>query len=343
MISIGSLFTGFGGLDLAAESVLGGRTIWTSEIDRGACKIIAERFPEAPNLGDITKIKWEEVPRVDALTGGFPCQDLSQAGRRAGLGAGTRSGLWSAMAEAIGALRPQLVIIENVRGILSGKANREMESDGGGLAGGASERALGRVLGDLACLGYDADWCGLPASAVGAPHNRYRIFIIASPGDADRSDLYRRSASRQQGEAGSPARSAADADDLGAAPPDSGGQRHQGPLGQGADSGKRSDPYGCGPQPSGRDRGAWGEFEQIIERWEMITAWPAPPPTQPGVRGPRPRLSPWAVEWMMGLPPGWVCGVPALRRSEALRCLGGGVVPQQAAAAIALLLEEAAA
>lgn len=119
---IGSLFSGAGGLDLAVEHVTGGRTVWHCEADPDASKVLAAHWPNVPNLGDITLVDWlyvAEVAPVEVLCGGFPCQDVSAAGRRAGLAGGTRSGLWAEMARAIEALRPVLVVIENVEGLLT--------------------------------------------------------------------------------------------------------------------------------------------------------------------------------------------------------------------------------
>ena len=190
-LAIGSLFAGFGGLDMAVEEAFGARTAWVSEIDPGACKVLAHRFPDAPNLGDITAIDWATVPRVDIITGGSPCQDLSTAGRRAGMTDGTRSNLWVAMREAIAQLQPSLVVWENVRGALSAHAHSDLEPCAGcvGDRGGKpSLRALGRVLGDLAELGFDAEWRGLRASDVGACHQRFRIFVLAWRRDAVLAD-----------------------------------------------------------------------------------------------------------------------------------------------------------
>jgi DNA (cytosine-5)-methyltransferase 1 len=83
--TIGSLFSGYGGLDLAAETVLDARTVWTCDVDPAASRILRHRFPHAPNLGDITAVDWTRVPPVDVITGGFPCQDVSHAGARKGL------------------------------------------------------------------------------------------------------------------------------------------------------------------------------------------------------------------------------------------------------------------
>lgn len=100
-LRVGSLFSGYGGLDLAVEHVLNGETIWFSEINEHVTRIFAHHWPDASNLGDITAIDWSTVPPVDVLCGGFPCQDVSTVGKMSGLKPGTRSGLWSYMAEAI--------------------------------------------------------------------------------------------------------------------------------------------------------------------------------------------------------------------------------------------------
>lgn len=196
MTTIGSLFTGYGGLDHAVEAVTGGRTIWRSDIDPGACKVIAHHWPDEPNLGDITAVDWSAVEPVDVLAGGFPCQDVSTAGKRAGLiryGEGNRSGLWAEMARAIDILRPSLVVAENVRGLLSAKADAHPDVfDCLACVADTNDkpmRALGAVLGDLAQLGYDAAWRVVRASDIGAPHQRARVFVIAWPADANRAGL----------------------------------------------------------------------------------------------------------------------------------------------------------
>lgn len=123
-LRVGSLFSGYGGLDLAIEHITGGETVWFSEINRPVARVFSHHWPNVPNLGDIATVNWSDVPPVDVLCGGFPCQDVSMVGKRAGLVPGTRSGLWSHMAEAIEALQPGLVVIENVRGLLSASAIR---------------------------------------------------------------------------------------------------------------------------------------------------------------------------------------------------------------------------
>jgi len=157
-VRVGSLFAGIGGFDLAARRV-GWTTAWHSEIDPYACAVFAQHFPESRNVGDITT--WEpdvERDTVDLVCGGFPCQDVSQAGRRAGI-EGTRSGLWEHFARVLRVLRPRYAVVENVPGLRL--------------------RGMGRVLGDLATIGYDATWDSVASADVGAIHLRERVWIVA--------------------------------------------------------------------------------------------------------------------------------------------------------------------
>jgi DNA (cytosine-5)-methyltransferase 1 len=186
-LRIGGLFEGYSGLSMGVGRVLDAELAWYSEIDKGACKVLSHRFPGVPNVGDVTTVDWSQVEPVDVLTGGSPCQDLSHAGRRAGMTEGTRSNLWVAMREAIAQLRPGLVVWENVRGAYSAAADSALEPCPGcvGDGSGVHLRALGRVLGDLSDLGYVGGWHGLRAADVGAPHGRFRVFVVAVP-DAQR-------------------------------------------------------------------------------------------------------------------------------------------------------------
>jgi DNA (cytosine-5)-methyltransferase 1 len=188
-VRIGSLFSGYGGLDLGVQAKLGGAVVWHAEVDPNASRVLAHHWPDVPNLGDITRVDWSQVDPVDVLTGGFPCQDVSSAGKRVGLRPGTRSGLWSQMAYVVSVLRPRLVIAENVRGLLSAPAASDVEPCPWCLGEDTSHalRALGAVLGDLADLGYDTAWCGLRASDVGAPHQRFRVFVAATDTHQPRS------------------------------------------------------------------------------------------------------------------------------------------------------------
>ena len=182
-LKIGSLFSGYGGLDLAVSKVFDAEVAWHCEWEDAPSQILEANFPGVPNYRDVTQVDWASVEPVDILTGGFPCQDVSLAGRRAGLGEGTRSGLWSEFAKAIEVIRPRWVVIENVRGLLSAKAGSDVEQCAWcmGEAGDGEPplRALGAVLGDLAELRYDARWHGVRASDAGAPHQRFRVFVLA--------------------------------------------------------------------------------------------------------------------------------------------------------------------
>ena len=158
---IGSLFSGYGGLDLAAQQYFGGDVAWYSEIEAAACKILAAHHPIVPNLGDITAVDWHAVEPVDVLTGGYPCQPFSHAGKRKG--SSDERHLWPFVAVAIDALRPRVVVLENVRGHLT--------------------LGFGDVLADISRMRYDARWGLVRASDAGAPHGRARIFIVAKLGN----------------------------------------------------------------------------------------------------------------------------------------------------------------
>lgn len=159
-MTVGSLFSGIGGFDLGLERA-GFSIKWQVENNEYCRKVLRKHWPAVPCHYDITTIDWATVQRVDLLCGGFPCQDLSFAGKRAGID-GARSGLWSEYARAIGHLRPRYILVENVPGLLT-------------------NQYMGRVLGDLAACGYDAEWDCIPASMVGAPHRRERIWLLAYP------------------------------------------------------------------------------------------------------------------------------------------------------------------
>lgn len=195
MTTIGSLFTGYGGLDMGVAMALDpdARVAWTSDVEPGPCKLAATRWPDTPNLGDITQINWDDVEPVDIICGGSPCQDLSLAGKRAGMATGTRSGLWESMAAAVETIRPRLVVWENVLGALSARAYSPVESEPGMLgaeSAGPALRAAGRVAGDLASIGYSSAWSVVRASDAGAPHQRARFFLIGYP-DGEPWDMRR--------------------------------------------------------------------------------------------------------------------------------------------------------
>jgi len=160
-LTVGSLFAGIGGFDLGLENTGGFTTKWQVEIDPYCNRVLAKHWPTVPRYGDIRTMDWDTVEPVDVLCGGFPCQDLSFAGKRAGID-GARSGLWSEYLRAIVSLRPRYVLVENVPGLLT-------------------NAYMGRVLGDLAESGYDAEWDCISASSIGALHQRDRVWIMAYP------------------------------------------------------------------------------------------------------------------------------------------------------------------
>ena len=155
------LFSGIGGFSLGLERA-GFETVAFCEIDKKCHKVLNKHWPDVPIFEDVCTLTKELLDErgitVDVICGGFPCQDISLAGKGAGI-EGERSGLWTEYARIISELRPKFVIVENVAALLS--------------------RGLDRVLGDLAEIGYDAEWHCIPASAVGAPHRRDRIWIVA--------------------------------------------------------------------------------------------------------------------------------------------------------------------
>lgn len=171
---VGSLFSGIGGLDLAAEAAFGARTVWHCEIDKHARKVLQVRWPDAVLHDDVRTLTADTAEPIDVLTGGFPCQDLSVAGKRAGLD-GARSGLYGEMLRIADELRPEWVVFENVPPLL---------------------RYRSRVEADLERMGYGSVWQVCEASDVGAPHRRQRVFVVARRGMCAHVMLPRPSAQR---------------------------------------------------------------------------------------------------------------------------------------------------
>ncbi|MEV1049651.1 DNA cytosine methyltransferase [Streptomyces sp. NPDC049887] len=159
-----SLCSGIGALDYAVERLTGERVTLYAEKAYWPSRVMARRFPDAVNLGDISKVDWSAVavehPEITTVVAGFPCQDISHAGYRRGIG-GRRSGLWTYVAAAVRAIRPAYVFLENVAAIRA--------------------RGLDIVAGDLAGCGYDLEWICLRASSVGTAHHRNRWFGVATP------------------------------------------------------------------------------------------------------------------------------------------------------------------
>jgi DNA (cytosine-5)-methyltransferase 1 len=173
MKTVLDLFSGIGGFSLGLERAGGFRTVAFCEIDPFARRVLAKHWPEVPCYDDVrtldaARLAADAIGRIDVICGGFPCQDISVAGRGAGI-EGERSGLWSEIRRLVGELQPQYLLVENVAALL--------------------DRGLDRVLGDLAALGYDAEWHCLPASSVGAPHRRDRVWIVAYPERPGRQGL----------------------------------------------------------------------------------------------------------------------------------------------------------
>jgi DNA (cytosine-5)-methyltransferase 1 len=162
-VKVLDLFSGIGGFSLGLERA-GMTTVAFCEVDPFCRRVLAKHWPEVPCYDDVRTLTGERLAAdgisVDVICGGFPCQDISVAGNGAGL-AGERSGLWRDYARLIGEIRPRFVVVENVAALLF--------------------RGLGDVLGDLAALGYDAEWHCIPAAAVGAPHRRDRLWIVGYP------------------------------------------------------------------------------------------------------------------------------------------------------------------
>jgi DNA (cytosine-5)-methyltransferase 1 len=337
-LRIGSLCTGYGGLDMAVHSVLGGALVWVADNDPGAARILAHHHPGVPNLGDITAVDWQQVPPIDIVLGGYPCQPFSSAGKRKGT-EDVRH-IWPHIARALRVLRPRYAIFENV----------------------AHHLRLGfdTVLSDLAALGFDAEWCLVRASEVGAPHQRKRLFVLAWPADTSRAGLEVRQVEHHAAELPAAERGrgepAADADGRGreghsqrdrraveGEPEDHSGLDSHGP---GVRRETAADPQGIGrdqrrPEPArlqrrpgtpGGGTSPWGIYQPAIHRWQDILGRPAPRPTDPVGR-----LNPVFVEWLMGLPEGHVTDVPDLSRTAQLTALGNGVVPRQAEAALRIL------
>lgn len=162
------LFSGIGGFSLGLERTQGFETVAFCEIEPYARRVLAKHWPHVPCYDDVRTLTAERLAAdgisVDVICGGFPCQDISGAGLQAGL-EGTRSGLWSEQFRLISEIRPIVAVVENVADLLSGERGAW----------------FCRVLGDLASIGYDAEWHCISASSVGASHVRDRVWIIAYP------------------------------------------------------------------------------------------------------------------------------------------------------------------
>ena len=267
-LKIGSLCTGYGGLDMAVESYFDAEMVWCAENDKYASKLIKLRFDKL-NLGDIKQIDWSAVEPIDILTAGYPCQPFSHAGQRKGIQ--DERHIWPYILQGISILQPKYIILENVRGHLS--------------------LGFKEVLADLTKIGYDAKWRVVRASDVGAPHQRARLFIIAYP-----------NSKRLQRESW---------------------QGHHVAQCTVINTSSKQQSYN-GQMPKLGQR--------FTSRSEMHMQ------TIPATLD-KGRVSAEFVEYMMGLPHGWVSDID-ISWTQQLKILGNGVVPQQAYHALELLCED---
>jgi DNA (cytosine-5)-methyltransferase 1 len=309
MPTFGSLFAGIGGIDLGLERA-GWECRWQVEWDAYCQRVLAKHWPDVPRYGDIATVDWSGVERVDLLAGGFPCQPFSVAGKQRRLA--DDRWLWPEFARAIRDLRPRYVLVENVPGLLVG----------GGMDA---------VLGELAELGFDAEWESIPAAAVGAPHLRYRVWIVAWHADrADGSTIAGRGGARAVaahpdsdalrlqpvalGRSGRPAELGHDGTDWPLADSDNGGWNGRARAQRA--SGRTQPPNGGGvADPDEFD--AQGFLTSLVDPQERGGSVERPArPRRDGVGW-------WATEPDVGRV---AHGIPA--RVDRLRALGNAVVPQ---------------
>lgn len=175
MITIGSLFSGIGGFELGLERAIpNSKTVWQVEQNKYCRRVLRRHWPDAKLYNDVVGVGKDNLDSVDVICGGFPCQGFSNAGKREGLNDG-RSGLWWEMHRIISELQPRVAVLENVPGLLV--------------------RGIEEVLGSLAEIGYDAEWCVIPAGGAGgfgAPHQRKRLFIVAYSSEVRRGQTRHR-------------------------------------------------------------------------------------------------------------------------------------------------------
>jgi DNA (cytosine-5)-methyltransferase 1 len=312
-MKIGSLCSGYGGLDMAVEALYGAETAFMCDIDKYASIVIKERWG-VPNLGDMKQVDWSNVEPVDILTAGYPCQPFSIAGQRKG--AADERHLWPYIKKIISKLQPKRVILENVRGHLT--------------------LGFKEVLQDLTEIGYDAKWAIVRASDVGAPHQRARLFVIAYPSCErcqDKLSSKKPNEPEQSGFTDSDGETYNQSRRTNRQFPQSTGQfingSNRNEHGSGITTLQRPD-SDCIRCNLGREK------TQQYQRKSQFIANPLesdiysreiPNPLAEG------KLNAKFVEYMMGLPVGWVTDLE-ISRSQQLKLLGNGVVPQQAYYAI---------
>jgi len=275
---------------------------FVSDIDKNVSTLLAHHHPNIPNLGDLTVVDWADIEPVDVLCAGYPCQPFSLAGNRKG--EDDERAIFEYIADAISVLRPRNVFLENVAGHLT-------------LGGSA-------VIATLTRLRYNAKWGVVRASDTGAPHQRKRLFIWCESTNTrnERCDTRRgQFKATQQRQTQKRAKRHTQPSRGNSVTTDSDSARLQRLRGE------------CElAENSGQKRFTWGDYEPAITRWQTVMGTPAPHPAH------KKGVNTVFVEWLMGLPEGYVTGL-GLSRTAELKMLGNGVVPQQAALAINLLTE----
>ena len=297
MITVGELFAGIGGIGLGLEMTGGFEVKWQVELDKYALQVLEKHWPEVVKHNDVVTFPPDDSDswKVDLICGGFPCQDISNAGKRQGLD-GERSGLFYEVVRIAQRLRPKYLLLENVSALLV--------------------RGFGDVLRELASLGYDAEWHCIPAAAVGAPHRRDRVFIVAYSDSHDRwngssSEPQKRDSRLELG--GSSKRQSEQKTNTNVADSDNRHVRQKKTICAGRDSAfiggeNLADSHSIGrerftEEPVSRFQGLSGKLTRSRENLRTI----------------------WAVEPDVGRV---ADGVP--RRLDRLKCLGNAVVPQVA-------------
>lgn len=306
---------------MAVEAYFEAETVWMADIDKYASLAIEQRWNK-PNLGDLTEVDWTQVEPIDILTAGYPCQPFSHAGQRKG--ANDARHIFPNIMEAVSILRPRIIVLENVRGHLS--------------------LGFKEVLQRLAIAGYDAKWGIIRASEVGAPHQRARLFIIAYTDSnaltqsrrANRSVQSQRSeiqygSDRQEHRSGFEVQR-----------PNTDSLRQ--PLGKDNSGQTRHQRQSQSVIASMGEVSSDSNDQQLSPDWQVsqlgwrfdsrleMSMRPIPNPLVDG------KLNTKYVEYMMGLPKGWVTDLP-VSRAQQFKMLGNGVVPQQAYHALETLCE----
>jgi len=299
---------------MAVEEYFDAETVWVSEIDKYASQLIELKIKK-PNLGDLKLVDWASVEPIDVMTAGYPCQPFSHAGQRQGTNDARH--IWPYIKTAISVLRPSIVILENVRGHLS--------------------LGFSTVLADLAEIGYDAQWTLVRASDVGAPHRRERLFVIATPQHTDTNSIGQPLVGDIGGEVGYQRQSQSIIgfleQEIVTNTMFKGLQRRETTTLQGRRVTNGHNQQEIISDSSGERQPSIGNLQRLRGRFTPrceMHLQDIPNALDQG------KLNAQFVEYMMGLPPGWVtdCG---LSRAQQLKILGNGVVPQQAHYALELL------